>query len=370
MSKSIQQAVSHTTRYIQVNPLDVKLFAKIRQISDHRVSEFLNDFKSRGFLPHFPVTGFIQKNGDVFITDGAHRIVAYRRGVETGVLQCSTIPMMVTQCEDLVLAKTEAFFCNEASVLSRSMGVMDYVMLIAQLRDSWIEWKIEGSVLLNGKADECVIIEVDEAVRTLKWPQILWWIRKEGHNSKCFDISNLRYTECHSTFFSIVCRMRRYSFEIRDNSVCFELVDSRGWTTLLLAAGYTLSFIEQDTLDLEECFEVTKNETSKQDLQLNCVNRGILCVPFIRSPVGNSLVEIKDYSVQDPDMFERVLLIMSIVKLTTSNRLLSKKAKIPGKNNLDSLNCFTETVGAQRIGYIIHSSVYPSLEYAGEYYWK
>ena len=73
--------ISHQDQIVLIDPFSVTKFANVRDVSEARVKNLVEEIRKHGVLPEFPVTGYFEDDGKIAIVNGAHRITALMRAI-------------------------------------------------------------------------------------------------------------------------------------------------------------------------------------------------------------------------------------------------------------------------------------------------
>jgi hypothetical protein len=130
------------TRIVLIDPTRVTRYSAVRPISHHAVASILQSLKeSKTFEVQYAVTGVIDAdNGDVYIRDGAHRIMAVLKGrqEEPDVFDSMMVPMIVVEsqesnesCEALL-----AFNSNLQCEIRKTTTFADHVAFIGRILET------------------------------------------------------------------------------------------------------------------------------------------------------------------------------------------------------------------------------------------
>ena len=121
---------------VHIDPFRVTGYTNARSIDAANVDSVMQSIVADGkFSAQYPVAGRVSPNGDVFIINGAHRVMAMRKAIRKGHFERGyLIPMIVIAEDSSSLADiTLAVRFNEQGSTSKPMKFVDYAVHIANI---------------------------------------------------------------------------------------------------------------------------------------------------------------------------------------------------------------------------------------------
>jgi hypothetical protein len=186
------------TKVVLIDPQRVTRYSAVRPITAAAVDAVFHSLRaSKGFEGQHAVTCFIDAaTSDVYIRDGAHRVMAVLLGwqVDPDVFDPTMVPMIaleeierIDSCEALL-----AFDSNEQSGVRKEMSFADHVASIARARET---------------ANEAYFISKGKPLVSCTWNFIKTWTTRQSEPASRAQVKSFLTKKYMSIIYNIVKAM-------------------------------------------------------------------------------------------------------------------------------------------------------------------